>query len=112
MQGNHLAREARRRAGLTQTELARRTGTTQSVIARVEAGTTSSSLEYIGGLTHACGYDIEVRLVPVDNHDWTMAEANLTLTPSERVTKLKRAVHFIEAGRRAQERARATADES
>jgi len=49
MRGNHLVREARRRASLTQTELARRAGTTQSVIARVEAGTTQPSLEYISG---------------------------------------------------------------
>jgi transcriptional regulator with XRE-family HTH domain len=107
-----MVREARRRADLTQTELARRTGTTQSVIARIETGTTRSSLEYISGLTRACGYDIGVQLVPVDDHDWTIAEANLTLTPAERVTKLNQAVHFVEAGRRAQQRARVTADES
>lgn len=112
MRGNHMVREARRRADLTQTELARRTGTTQSVIARIETGTTRSSLEYISGLTRACGYDIGVQLVPVDDHDWTIAEANLTLTPAERVTKLNQAVHFVEAGRRAQQRARVTADES
>jgi predicted transcriptional regulator len=107
-----MVREARRRADLTQVELARRTGTTQSVIARVEAGTTRSSLEYLSGLTRACGYDVGVQLVPVDDDDWTIAEANLTLTPSERVTKLKQAVRFIEAGRQARQRLRATADES
>jgi len=109
MRGNHLVREARRRAHLTQAELARRGATTQSVIARVEAGTTGPSLEYISRLVRACGYDLGVRLVPADDHDRTIAEGNLTLTPSERVTKLKDAVRFAEAGRRARQRATAGA---
>lgn len=112
MRGNHLVREARRRASLTQVELARRVGTTQSVIARVEAGTTGSSLEYISRLLRACGYDVDVHLTPVDDHDWTIAEGNLALTASERVTKLKRSVRFVEAGRSARQRATDTADES
>jgi len=101
MRSNHLVREARRRATLTQAELARRVGTTQSVIARVEAGATGSSLEYISRLLRACGYDIGVRLVSAADDDWTIAERNLTLTPSGRLTKLKSAVRFVEAGRQA-----------
>lgn len=103
MRGNHLVREARRRADLTQAELARRVGTTQSVIARVEAGSTRPSLEYLGRLLRACGYEVDVHLTPVDDHDWSIAEGNLALTPSERVTKLKSAARFAEAGRRAKE---------
>ena len=41
MRGNHLVREARKRAGLTQAELAARVGTTQSSIARFVAATGS-----------------------------------------------------------------------
>lgn len=104
MRGNHLVREARRRAGLTQAELARRAGITQSVVARIEAGATRPSLEYISRLTRACGYDLNVSLVPADDHDWTIAEANLALTRSERVAKLERHVDFIEAGRGARRR--------
>jgi transcriptional regulator with XRE-family HTH domain len=108
MQGNHLVREARRRAALTQAELARRVGTTQSVIARVEAGRTRPSVEYISRLLRACGYDLSVYLAPVDDHDWSIAEGNLSLTPSERVMKLKGAVRFAEAGRRARESVRSS----
>ena len=111
MRGNHLVREARRRAHLTQTELAERAGTTQSVIARVEAGTTGPSLEYLSRLTRASGYEIGIQLAPVDDHDWSIAESNLTLTPSERVTKLKHAVRFVEAGRSARKRAMGPDDE-
>jgi transcriptional regulator with XRE-family HTH domain len=109
MRGNHLVREARRRAHLTQAELARRADTTQSVIARVEAGATGPSLEYISRLVRACGYDLGVRLVPADDHDWTIAVGNLALTPSQRVAKLKDAVRFAEAGQRARQRATAGA---
>jgi len=109
MRGNHLVREARRRAHLTQAELARRADTTQSVIARVEAGATGPSLEYISRLVRACGYELGVRLVPADDHDWTIAVGNLALTPSQRVAKLKDAVRFAEAGRRARQRATAGA---
>ena len=45
MLSHHLIREARRRARLTQSELAMRAGTTQSAVARWEAGRSLPSLE-------------------------------------------------------------------
>jgi transcriptional regulator with XRE-family HTH domain len=59
--GSELVREARKRAGLTQAELAARVGTTQSAIARLERGT-SLTLERVIRLVRACGYDLQVRL--------------------------------------------------
>ena len=50
----------RRRAGLTQTELARRVGTTQSSIARIEGGGTVPTIEMLARLARATG--IPVRL--------------------------------------------------
>jgi hypothetical protein len=73
------------------------------VIARVEAGKTGPSLNYVSRLVRACGYDLGVDLTPVDDDEWSIAEGNLSLTPSQRVTKLKSAVRFAEAGRRAKE---------
>jgi transcriptional regulator with XRE-family HTH domain len=55
-------REARRRASLTQEELAERLGTTQSAIARWEKGTVSPRLDTFEKLTAACG--LALRLVP------------------------------------------------
>ena len=99
MKGHHLVREARRRAGLTQAQLAARVGTTQSAVARIESGRTSPTVEHLTGLLEGCGFDLRVELAPLDDHDWSLAEGNLRLTPTERLAKLIRAVHFANAGR-------------
>jgi transcriptional regulator with XRE-family HTH domain len=88
MRGTHLVREARKRAGLTQAELAARAGTTQSAIARVESGAVSPSLERLTQLVQAAGFDIDVRLVPYDDHDLTMALRNRLLTPERRLDNM------------------------
>jgi transcriptional regulator with XRE-family HTH domain len=103
MNGSHLVREARRRAGLSQKQLAERAGTTQSAIARVESGTTAPSMERISELARACGFDLEVHLVPADDHAWSMVKRNLDLTATERLRNLINAVKFIQAGRGAME---------
>jgi transcriptional regulator with XRE-family HTH domain len=46
---------ARKRAGLTQEQLARKMGTTQPVIARLEAGNNRPSLRTLERLAHATG---------------------------------------------------------
>ena len=106
MRGNHVVREARRRAGLSQSDLAARIGTTQSAIARLERGKTMPSIDYVTRAVRGCGYDLAIELVPYDEHEWTLARENLALDPSERVAKLKRAVRFIDAARRARAEAK------
>jgi transcriptional regulator with XRE-family HTH domain len=101
MRGTHLVREARKRAGLTQAELAARAGTTQSAIARVESGAVSPSLERLTQLVQAAGFDIEVRLVPYDDHDLTMALRNRLLTPEQRLENMLAFQRFAAAGREA-----------
>jgi transcriptional regulator with XRE-family HTH domain len=101
VRGNHLVREARRRAGLTQAELAERAGTTQSAVARTERGVTTPSLEQLTRLVRAAGFDLDVRLVSHDDHDWTLAERNRTLDVDTRVRNVKRAARFARAGRQA-----------
>lgn len=64
MDGATLVREARRRAGLSQAELAARAGTTQSAIARLERGRSSPSFRRVGELVGACGLELRVRLAP------------------------------------------------
>jgi transcriptional regulator with XRE-family HTH domain len=88
MESATLLLEARRRAGLTQAELASRAGTTQSAIARLEAGRSSPSLERLTELLRLCGLDLQVRLVPYDDHDWTLAEANRDKTPTQRLRNM------------------------
>jgi transcriptional regulator with XRE-family HTH domain len=66
MHGGVVVREARRRAGLSQRELALRLGTDQSVVARWEALITSPTFETVAVACAACGFDLDWRLDPVD----------------------------------------------
>ena len=66
MRGGQLIREARLRAGLTQTELAERTGRERSVIARWEQGAVSPSVDNLLAIVEACGYDLPLVLIPRD----------------------------------------------
>lgn len=83
--GNDLVREARRRAGLTQRELAERAGTTQSAIARLEAGRSTPTFDTVLRLLRLCGLDLDVMLVERDDSDWAQARSLLGLTSEERV---------------------------
>src|SRR5262245_5330279 len=101
MRGTQLVREARKRAGLTQADLASRAGTTQSAIARIESGAVSPSLEHLTELVQAAGFDIEIRLVPYDDHDLSMALRNRRLTPQQRLDSMLESQRFGEELRRA-----------
>lgn len=57
-------REARTRAGLSQSELARRLGTTQSAVARAETDAMEPSLAYVRRVAAATGRPITLRVVP------------------------------------------------
>lgn len=58
-----LLGEARRRAGITQTQLAQRAGTTQSVISAYESGRRQPSLPVLLSLIAATGHSLEASLV-------------------------------------------------
>lgn len=73
--GSDLIREARRRAGLTQRELAERAGTTQSAIARLESGRTSPSFDTVRRMLRLCGFNLLVALDPYDDSDLAQALA-------------------------------------
>lgn len=106
MSGGTLVREARRRAGLTQGELARRTGTTQSAVARIERGRTEPGLRRVQAMVRACGLDLEFRIVPEDDSNWGIAWGNLQRSLDERVEQNSAWVRFIGEARAARERAR------
>jgi transcriptional regulator with XRE-family HTH domain len=82
-----LVREARRRAGLTQTELAVRAGTSQSGIARWESGRTAVSLDDVLRLVRLCGFDLELMLLPRDESDMAQASRLAELTGQERLER-------------------------
>ena len=62
MEGAALLRSARRRARLTQTQLADRAGVTQSVISAYEAGRREPSLPMLTALIAATGYELDLQL--------------------------------------------------
>ena len=88
MTGADLVREARRRAGLTQRELAERAGTTQSAVARLESGRTSPSFDSVLRLIRLCGFRLDVALDPYDDSDVAQAEALLRMSVDERLERL------------------------
>src|SRR3954447_13049706 len=99
MIGGELVREGRRRAGLTQKDLAERAGTTQSAIARLEAGRSTPSLETVERLLRLCGFQLIVELAPYDPSDARQADALAGLTPQQRAQRLGRTVSRLSAMR-------------
>ena len=106
MRGGDLIREARRRAGLTQRELAGRLGTTQSAIARLERGATEPTYERVAEAVRACSLELVPELLPADESDWSVASTNLAVDVEARVRRHQAALRFAEAGRRAMADAR------
>ena len=85
IQGGELVREARKRAALTQEELAERLATTQPVIARWESGKTSPSFRRVVEAIRACGLDLGVRIVTPDDQHALLIDWNLRHPPGERL---------------------------
>jgi uncharacterized protein len=61
-----LLREARRRAGLTQAQLAERAATTQSVVSAYESGRRQPSLPVLLSFIAATGHALDASLIPAD----------------------------------------------
>lgn len=96
-----MVKEARRRAELTQAQLAARIGTTQSAVARLERGDSSPSLARLTQIARACGLELVPTLRPADESDWSVASANLRLDVDTRVRQHQAALRFARAARKA-----------
>lgn len=92
MRSAALIREARLRAGLTQTELAERTGRDRSVIARWEQAVVAPSVETLVELVRACGFDLPLELEPLDTSADDRLKKNAMLSPERRVRRLLGAI--------------------
>jgi transcriptional regulator with XRE-family HTH domain len=99
--GGDLIREARRRAGLTQAELADRAGTAQPAIARWESGRTAVSLDDVLRLVRLCGLDLELALVPRDDSDLAQAARLAGLTGQQRLDRHARLTRQLNTIRKA-----------
>jgi transcriptional regulator with XRE-family HTH domain len=101
-----LIREARKRAGLTQVELARRAGLPQSTVGRIETGARVPSTEMTERLIRAAGFELRVGLGEPDPDTDSIFERTLRRTPRQRLADATRAARFVLRGRRALRRER------
>jgi predicted transcriptional regulator len=88
---------ARRRAGLSQRELADRTGVPQSTIARIESGVVDPRIGTVAKLLDACGESIEVTRRLGDGVDRSLIRTMLDLTPKQRLEHAATASRSIAA---------------
>lgn len=79
---------ARKRAGLTQRELAERLRCRQATIARWERDDRHPSLEETQAAVRACGFDLGMNLVAEDRSWWPQIAVQLERSPIERLRSL------------------------
>jgi transcriptional regulator with XRE-family HTH domain len=79
-----LLRIARDRAGLTQTALAEAAGVTQQAVSAYETGRKEPTLPTLQRLLAAAGFEMRIRLEPLDGHDAGLEAFLETLPPGRR----------------------------
>ena len=84
-----LLKQARHRAGLTQTQLGQRAGVTQSVISAYESGQRQPSLPTLLHLLRASGFLLDASLIATDSP----ATAPLSGPLGQRVRRHRRTSH-------------------
>jgi transcriptional regulator with XRE-family HTH domain len=99
MDAGTLMREARLRAGLTQTALSHRLGVPQSTVARWETGRVSPSFENVIRTIRACDLDVHLRIVERDPQLEALVDEHLLMTPRERLEQNNQLVTFVNAAR-------------
>lgn len=80
-----LLRTARRRAGLTQRELASATGLPQATIGRIEAGRVSPRADTLARLLQATGHELSIGRALGQGVDRSLIRDRLRMTPAERI---------------------------
>lgn len=88
MRGGQVVREARKRAQLSQRDLAELLGSTQPVIARWESGSAAPSFERVVEAVRACGFDLSFRIAARDDQHELLVRRNLGLTPAQRLDRM------------------------
>ena len=96
MDAARVVRDARRRAGLTQRELASATGLLQPAIARIESGTTVPLFDTLDRLLEGCGLALSLTPRPGVGLDRTAIRELLRLTPLQRLRLAVREARNLE----------------
>lgn len=103
MDAGQIVRESRRRAGLTQRRLAELAGVSQPLLARIESGIVQPTFDRLVALVRACGLDLDIRVVPLDEDAWTMVERGAAATPDDRLDRAVAGAKLLDEGRRIRE---------
>jgi transcriptional regulator with XRE-family HTH domain len=86
---------------LTQRALAGRAGVSQPLVARIESGQIDPSFGRFLQLIRASGFDLDIRVVPLDEDAWTLVERGANASPDERLDRMLAGIEFLEAGKEA-----------
>jgi transcriptional regulator with XRE-family HTH domain len=91
-----LLREARRRHGLSQRQLAARARTSQAAISRLERDLVSPSVATLATLLDLMGEELELSASAIDyGHDVTLLEQNLRRSVDERLDHAADLAEFV-----------------
>jgi transcriptional regulator with XRE-family HTH domain len=85
MDVGRLLRSARRRAGLSQRELAAAASVPQATVGRIEAGLVSPRAETLAHLLRATGHELTTERRLGEGIDRSLIRDRMRLTPSERM---------------------------
>ena len=106
MTPGELLREARRRHGVTQEQLAARARTSQAAISRIERDVVSPSVSTLATLLDLLGEELELSSSTIDyGHDRTLIARNLELSVAERIAHGTDLANFVLRNRGAASRA-------
>jgi transcriptional regulator with XRE-family HTH domain len=97
MDVGELLREARRRHGLTQKQLAIRARTSQAAISRIERGLVSPTVETLGKLLAMMNEELVLDARELDwGHDVTLIQGNLELDVGQRLAQAEAYAEFAQ----------------
>jgi predicted transcriptional regulator len=95
MNAARALRYARRRAGLSQRELAQRSGVPQSTVGRIESGAVDPRISTLDRLLRTCEFDLEVEPLLGIGVDRSQIREMLGLSPSERLARSVQGAQFV-----------------
>ena len=90
-----LVLEARRRAGISQAELARRAGVPKSTVGRIESRARDPSTRMVERLVRAAGLEVSISLTELDPATDAMFERSLRRSPEVRLRDATRVARFV-----------------
>lgn len=101
MNAARLVRSARKRAGLTQRQLAERTGIPQPMLSAIERGQQDPRFGTLQRILAAAGEELDIVMRAGDGVDRTQFIDSLRLTPDERLARLEAGARWLKTLERA-----------